>query len=106
MDSIYLNVGKIISLIQNWENQFKNFTIKNHIEKSDDKRSLSNMNSFLFREKIINEKQYLLIKRVIEIRNYIIHRLFLELNDENVEQINSYLIDAEKIIAQTKEMLK
>ena len=52
--------------------------IKEYIKESDDKRSLSNMASFLFRNNIINEEEYSCIKKVIEIRNIVIHRLFID----------------------------
>ncbi len=79
-DELYIEVGKIIELIQKFENEFKLLTIKYNIEKSDDKRSLSNMSSFLLRNSIVNEKEYLIIKKVIEERNYIIHKLFISEN--------------------------
>ena len=41
-EAIYIEIGKTLENIQNWENEFKLFTQKNNIEKSDDKRSLSN----------------------------------------------------------------
>ena len=94
MDKLYLLSGKVLHLIQTWENEFKLFTIKHNIEKSDDKRSLSNMNSFLLREKVINEKQYLMIKEIIEIRNFIIHRLFISLETLSQEELNDYLNNA------------
>ena len=52
--NICILIGKILSKIQHWENEFKLLTQKYSIEKSDDKRSLSNMNSFLLRNNIIN----------------------------------------------------
>lgn len=74
----YYEIGKLLESIQLWEEEFKKITKLAHIEKSDDKRSLSNMNSFLLRQKVINENEYQIIKEVIEIRNIIIHRLFLD----------------------------
>ena len=94
MDKLYLLSGKVLHLIQTWENEFKLLTIKHNIEKSDDKRSLSNMNSFLLREKVINEKQFLTIKEIIEIRNFIIHRLFISLETLSQEELNDYLNNA------------
>ena len=64
--NVYAKVGIVLELVQKWEQQFKNVTVKYNIEKSDDKRSLSNMNSFLLRNKVINDEQYNLIKSIIE----------------------------------------
>ena len=36
-ENIYLEIGKILSKIQHWENEFKLLTQKYNIEKSDDK---------------------------------------------------------------------
>ena len=44
---IYLKAGKILELIQVFEKEFKILVEKYNISKSNDKRSLSNMNSFL-----------------------------------------------------------
>ena len=78
MDSIYIESGKVLELIQLFEKEFKEVTLKYNIKESDDKRSLSNMSSFLLRENVINEEEYPCIKKVIEIRNIIIHRLFID----------------------------
>lgn len=83
-DDLYLEAGKILELIQLWEEKFKLLTIKFNISESNDKRSLSNMNSFLLRNNIINNDEYLCIKKIIELRNFIIHRLFLEINTLNL----------------------
>lgn len=80
-DNVYLEVGKVLELIQLFEKEFKIITEKYNIKESDDKRSLSNMASFLLRNKIINDYEYSCIKRVIEIRNIVIHRLFIEDNN-------------------------
>ena len=64
--NVYAKVGIVLELVQKWEQQFKNVTVKYNIEKSDDKRSLSNMNSFLLRNKAINNEEYSLIKTIIE----------------------------------------
>ena len=85
MDSIYIESGKVLELIQLFEKEFKEVTLKYNIKESDDKRSLSNMSSFLFRNNIINEEEYSCIKKVIEIRNIIIHRLFI---DDEYNKIN------------------
>lgn len=77
MDNLYLEVGMTLELIQKWENEFKLLTEYFNIEKSDDKRSLSNMNNFLYKNNYINDKEYLLIKRIIQYRNYVIHKLFV-----------------------------
>ena len=87
-ENIYLEIGKILCKIQHWENEFKLLTQKYNIEKSDDKRSLSNMNSFLLRNNIINEKEYNCIKKVIEYRNFIIHKFFLENDNNKIDEIN------------------
>ena len=34
-EAIYIEIGKTLENIQNWENEFKLFTQKNNIEKSD-----------------------------------------------------------------------
>lgn len=86
---IYLKAGKILELIQVFEKEFKILVEKYNISKSNDKRSLSNMNSFLIRNKIINEEEYLVIKKVIEERNYIIHRLFIESEEDYLNRFNS-----------------
>lgn len=78
MNYIYIEVGKVLELIQLFEKEFKDVTIKYNIEESNDKRSLSNMSSFLLRNNIINEYEYSCIKKVIEIRNIVIHRLFID----------------------------
>ena len=85
MENIYIESGKVLELIQLFEKEFKELTIKYNIKESDDKRSLSNMASFLFRNNIINEEEYSCIKKVIEIRNIIIHRLFI---DDEYNKIN------------------
>lgn len=105
-EKLYINVGKTLELIQLWETEFKVFTQKAHIEKSDDKRSLSNMNSFLLRNNIINEKEFLLIKKIIEIRNYIIHRLFLTINDLDISETECYLENAKVAINESINMFK
>lgn len=99
-EELYIEVGKTLELIQKWENEFKLLTQYFNIEKSDDKRSLSNMNSFLLRNNHINESEYLCIKKVIEIRNYIIHKLFLEeisFAYENILNIQSTIKEALEI---------
>lgn len=106
MDDLYFEVGQTIHIIQSWENDFKNFTIKNHIDKSDDKRSLTNMNSFLLREKIITEKEFLLIKEIIEMRNFIIHKLFLSSLVLQKEEIKNYLYAAKNKIYQSLSFIK
>ena len=85
MDSIYIESGKVLELIQLFEKEFKELTLRYNIKECDDKRSLSNMASFLFRNNIINEEEYSCIKKVIEIRNIIIHRLFI---DDEYNKIN------------------
>ena len=80
MNTFYLEVGKTMEIMQKWEEKLKLVTIKCNIQESDDKRSLSNMSSFLLRNSIVNEKEYLIIKKVIEERNYIIHKLFISEN--------------------------
>ena len=85
MDSIYIESGKVLELIQLFEKEFKEVTLKYNIKESDDKRSLSNMASFLLRENVINEEEYSCIKKVIEIRNIVIHRLFI---DDEYNKIN------------------
>lgn len=88
-NDLYIETGKILELIQFWEEELRKLTIKYNIQESDDKRSLSNMNSFLLKSNVITNDEYLCIKKVIEIRNIIIHRLFLELNNETLNKINS-----------------
>lgn len=85
MDSIYIESGKVLELIQLFEKEFKELTLRYNIKESDDKRSLSNTASFLLRENVINEEEYSCIKKVIEIRNIIIHRLFI---DDEYNKIN------------------
>lgn len=84
-ENIYLEIGKILCKIQHWENKFKLLTQKYNIEKSDDKRSLSNMNSFLLRNKAINNEEYSLIKTIIEMRNMVIHRMFVDYNNDFIK---------------------
>ena len=90
-DMLYLEIGKTLELIQLWENKFKELTIKSNIEKSEDKRSLSNMNNYLLKNKIINEYDHQIIKKVIESRNYIIHKFFIEIKelDESYKHIKN-----------------
>ena len=45
------------------------------------------MASFLLRNKVVNDEEYLSIKKVIEVRNYVIHRLFIEDNFNRLEKI-------------------
>lgn len=89
-EDIYIEIGKTLENIQNWENKFKLFTQKNNIEKSDDKRSLSNMNNFLLRNRYISNDENLLIKSIIEYRNFIIHKSFIDnkTEDEIIYKIN------------------
>jgi transposase len=94
-NQIYLMMGKLLEKIQYWEAEFKKFTIKNNIEKSDDKRSLSNMNNFLHRNKHISDEQYNQIKEIIELRNIIIHQFFIKKHDFD---ILDFLFLAEKKI--------
>ena len=63
MENIYIESGKVLELIQLFEKEFKELTIKYNIKESDDKRSLSNMASFLFRNNIINEEEYSCISK-------------------------------------------
>ena len=91
----YQQIGVVLELFQKWEEKFKIYTINNGIEKSDDKRSLSNMASFLLKNSIINENNYFLIRSIIDLRNYFIHRLFLD----DVDKIN-------EITTSTKEKLE
>jgi len=102
-ENLYKEVGIILEMIQLWENEFKLLTQYFNIEKSDDKRSLSNMNNFLFRNKIINEEEFLVIKKVIEERNYIIHRLFLE---EDITNIFEYITQINTTITQSLIIFK
>ena len=83
--NVYAKVGIVLELVQKWEQQFKNVTVKYNIEKSDDKRSLSNMNSFLLRNKAINNEEYSLIKTIIEMRNMVIHRMFVDYNNDFIK---------------------
>ena len=62
----------------------KNITIKCNIQESDDKRSLSNMCSFLLRNNYINNDEYLILKEVIKLRNILIHRLFIDYKDDTI----------------------
>lgn len=101
---MYLEVGKSLELIQIWEQEFKLLTIRCKIEKSEDKRSLSNMNSFLFKNKIIDEEQYLSIKKIIEIRNYIIHKMYVE--TISFEDNIAYLLGTNKKISESIEFFK
>ena len=87
MNDVYLESGKVLELIQLFEKEFKIIVEKYNIKESDDKRSLSNMASFLLRNKVVNEEEYLSIKKVIEVRNYVIHRLFIEDNFNKLEKI-------------------
>ena len=87
MNDIYLESGKVLELIQLFEKEFKIIVEKYNIKESDDKRSLSNMASFLLRNKVVNDEEYLSIKKVIEVRNYVIHRLFIEDNFNRLEKI-------------------
>ena len=87
MNDVYLESGKVLELIQLFEKEFKIIVEKYNIKESDDKRSLSNMASFLLRNKVVNEDEYLSIKKVIEVRNYVIHRLFIEENFNKLEKI-------------------
>ena len=87
MNDIYLESGKVLELIQLFEKEFKIIVEKYNIKESDDKRSLSNMASFLLRNKAVNDEEYLCIKKVIEVRNYVIHRLFIEDNFNKLEKI-------------------
>ena len=87
MNDIYLESGKVLDLIQLFEKEFKIIVEKYNIKESDDKRSLSNMASFLLRNKVVNDEEYLSIKKVIEVRNYVIHRLFIEDNFNRLEKI-------------------
>lgn len=93
----YAMVGKTLELLQKWEVEFKKVTIFYNIEKSDDKRSLSNMNSFLLRNKVINDEQYNLIKSIIEMRNMIIHRMFVDYAN-NYEAIEKLLFNINNAI--------
>ena len=87
MNDVYLESGKVLELIQLFEKEFKIIVEKYNIKESDDKRSLSNMASFLLRNKVVNEEEYLSIKKVIEVRNYVIHRLFIDDNYNKLEKI-------------------
>lgn len=103
-EKVYILSGKVLKLIQFWEEEFKRLTIKNGIEKSDDKRSLSNMNSFLFRNEYIDENEYFSNKKIIEMRNVIIHRLFLDYND--FEYIYRYLLECKEVVETSINKLK
>ena len=87
MNDIYLESGKVLELIQIFEKEFKVVTEKYNIKESDDKRSLSNMASFLLRNKVVNEYEYTCIKKVIEVRNYVIHRLFIDDSEDKINKI-------------------
>ena len=87
MENIYIESGKVLELIQLFEKEFKELTIKYNIKESDDKRSLSNMASFLLRNNIINEEEYSCIKKVIEIRNIVIHRLFIDNEYNKIDKL-------------------
>lgn len=99
-DINYHQIGEVLKLFQIWEEKFKIFTIKHGIEKSEDKRSLSNMASFLFKKNSIKEEEYLSIKKIIILRNYFIHRLFLD-DEESINDITlntkANLLDTIKI---------
>lgn len=99
----YAHAGMALELLQKWEKDFKEVTIVYNIEKSDDKRSLSNMNSFLFRNKIINEDEYKLIKGIIEKRNLVIHRMFVDYLNNN-QMLIALTIDLSKDIEKSKEL--
>ena len=86
MENIYIESGKVLELIQLFEKEFKELTIKYNIKESDDKRSLSNMASFLLRNNI-NEEEYSCIKKVIEIRNIVIHRLFIDNEYNKIDKL-------------------
>ena len=87
MNNLHNEAGIVLELIQKWEQSFKEFTITNNIQESDDKRSLSNMASFLLRNKVVNEYEYTCIKKVIEVRNYVIHRLFIDDSENKINKI-------------------
>lgn len=103
-EKVYTLTGNVLKLIQYWEEELKKLTIRKGIEKSDDKRSLSNMNSFLFRNGYIDENIYLSNKKVIEIRNVVIHRLFLDYSD--FEYIYKYLLSCKDIVDESLIMIK
>lgn len=103
MNSInYHQIGEVLELFQHFEEKFKLFTIKHGIEKSDDKRSLSNMATFLLKTAKISEYDYSLIKKIIELRNYFIHRLFLD----DIDKINEIVLNTKECILNAIEVFK
>lgn len=95
--NLYCKVGIILELIQKWEYDFKLVTVKFGIEKSDDKRSLSNMNSFLFRNGFIGKEDFELIKKIIEGRNVVIHRYFIDkVNEEFLDKFLEVLNESKR----------
>ena len=95
--NLYCKVGIILELIQKWEYDFKLVTVKFGIEKSDDKRSLSNMNSFLFRNGFIGKEDFELIKKIIEDRNVVIHRYFIDkVNEEFLDKFLEVLNESKR----------
>ena len=102
MDNLYTEAGIVLELIQKWENEFKLLTEYFKIEKSDDKRSLSNMNNFLYRNHYVDNNEYLLIKRIIQFRNYVIHKLFME----NIQTAKINILSITKDIKESLEMFK
>ena len=102
--NLYNKIGMVLESIQIWEYTFKQVTIKFGIEKSDDKRSLSNMNSFLFRNNYISEEDFLLIKKIIEGRNVVIHRFYIDNVDETF--LDEYLVNLNKSKSKFEQILK
>ena len=84
MDTLYIEVGKTMELMQKWEEKLKLVTIKCNIQESDDKRSLSNMCSFLLKNNFINDDEYLILKEVIKLRNILIHRFFIDYSGDAI----------------------
>ena len=101
IDDIYLAVGKIIQISQQWENEFRELCELCDCKIANlETATLNKQNDRLHDDKVFNDEEYEKLGKVIELRNHINHQFFLDDDwhyplEEVEETLNSiyYLIN-------------
>lgn len=79
IDDVYLAVGKIIQISQEWENEFCELCeICNCKIPNLETATLNKQNNRLRGDRVFNEDEYEKLGKVIELRNHINHQFFLD----------------------------
>lgn len=79
IEDIYLGVGKIIQISQQWENEFRELCELCNCKIANlETATLNKQNDRLHDDKVFNNEEYEKLKEVIKFRNFINHQFFLD----------------------------